>query len=1121
MKKVLFFLFYVIFAGSLFAANGFDVTFNQQGPAVYELNFDIGDYRVDDYTANGVIYSRIVFDGSVKTTKKGFSELPYVHASLMLSPDRNIQLEFLGGEYIEIQLPNPLLPSRGVIYRDQDPSTIPYVIDPASVVDEWYPLNVAECKEPFIIKDIRGTSVFVYPFQYNAQKQILRIYNTAKIRIIENDTKPVINPITNASDHILSEMVGVYRSVFINYGLNRDDLTVGEFGEILVICTERDSQAIDPYIEWKIQKGYQVYKEIVPVGTVVKDLIQEKYNANTNILYVLLVGDWADVKSQTLSGYGAPMDPQLGCVVGTDVYADICIGRFSASSPVDVTTQVAKVITYERDPEAGGEWYFKAIGIASSQGPGDDNEMDYEHNDVIFNNKLDPYTYDVYTPIYDPSANTTMVKNAVETGATVINYTGHGSMTSWGTSGFNNNNVATLTNGDKLPVVVSVACNNGDFHNGECFAEAWTKKVNGGAIIFIGASISQPWDPPMRGQDYFMDVLVGGYDYSQYPGQNGISTFESRTTFGSCLFNGLTLMIVESSASEDLETAKTWNLFGDPTLQVRTAMPKEILLSNTVILTGAPFTTTVTANGEPVAGALVALSKDGEAWKGITDENGNVVIEHSLEPGTCKLVVTGQNRMTIYTDATIIPPDGAYLILAESAINDEGGNGNHSADYGEDITLDVWLKNVGIETAYEVSGTIQSADSNITITSNQHSYGDIAADSTVGGSLFGITVGTFVPDMHIVQVDVEMRDNLDSIWISKIFIPLCAPALGVEFDHIDDQAGDNNGRLDPGDIADIYVKGINSGHANTPEAFFSVSTSSDLITINSSTYELGIIEAGAFNLASFNITVSESASLGSVVEFILTIAAGDYSIEVPVALSVGLILEDWETAGFGNFQWSFEGDADWFLSETNPYEGAYCVESGNIGDNQSSELLLAIDVLSDGEISFFKKVSSEDGYDFLDFYIDNVKLGSWAGTVPWGEEVYTVTAGTHLLRWTYSKDVYVSSGSDCAWLDMIVFPPISLPVGIDRIVRNNGEVEVFPNPFNSHFYLSYAIDKTSTVNLSIFNAVGQQIDFIDLGTVQAGSYVFNYQGAGLDKGIYYYRLNIDGNPYSGKLIRTE
>lgn len=1118
MKKILPGLFILSIVSLSWAQQGFDVVFTETQPSVIELVFTIDEPQFDEIAIQDNTFTKIIFASSVKTTKKGYAELPNVHATVMLSPDKNVQLEFLEGDYTDYALDHPLLPSRGTIYRDQDPSTVPYVIDPGSIIDAWYPLDVAQHNEPFILKDIRGTSVFVYPFQYNAARNILRVYHTVTVQLVENDTKPVINPLKKLSDNILYEMDAVYRSVFINYPQNREDLTIADFGDILVICTERDSAAIEPYIQWKKEKGYEVFMEIVATGTNVASLIQEQYNANNNILYVLLVGDWADIKSNLLSGV-YPMDPQLGCVVGTDTHADICIGRFSANDPDDVSVQVNKVIAYEREPLPGTEWYKNAIGIASSQGPGDDDEMDYEHNDIIFANKLDPFTYDLYTPIYDPSANTQMVKTAVETGASIINYTGHGSPTSWGTSGFNNSNVNQLSNGDKLPVIISVACNNGDFHTGECFAEAWAKKENGGSIMFLGATISQPWDPPMRGQDYFMDLMTGGYDYDQYPGQNGISTFEGRTSIGSFVFNGLTLMIVESAGDDDLRTAKTWTMFGDPSLQVRTDIPKEVELSNEMILVGAPFSSTVTANGEPFEGAVVALSKDGMTFSGITNENGEVSIEHSLVPGTCKLAVTGFNLLTIYHDATIIPPEGPYLVLADYTMADEGGNGDHFADYGETVTLNLSLKNVGVEAAYDVTATLSTLDSLVVIGNSEYFYGIVDADSVVSGSDFVFTVASLIPDMHVVRFDLLMRDNLDSTWSSSISIPLHAPVLGASFDHVDDQYGNANNRLDPGETADIYFMGINSGHSISPEATMTISSDSEFITLNSTSMDLGIIEPGLPVMASFNVSISPSAPLGSVVDFTVTILAGDYTLEMPVILNVGLIMEDWETAGFESFGWTFAGNAEWQLTQFQPYEGTLCAVSGTIGSNQTSELLLDIEVLSDGQVSFFKKVSSEAGYDFLEFYINNTKMGSWSGTDNWSEQMFDIPAGLHTLRWIYSKDYYVSSGMDCAWIDYIIFPPIYLPVGVGQITRNTYDVGLYPNPFHEQVTLSYTVGQSSPVKLTVFSGMGQILESRDMGTQQPGQYMIRLNTSSWHDGIYYYTLDIDGTVKNGKMIR--
>jgi len=56
------------------------------------------------------------------------------------------------------------------------------------------------------------------------------------------------------------------------------------------------------------------------------------------------------------------------------------------------------------------------------------------------------------------------------------------------------------------------------------------------------------------------------------------------------------------------------------------------------------------------------------------------------------------------------------------------------------------------------------------------------------------------------------------------------------------------------------------------------------------------------------------------------------------------------------------------------------------------------------------------------FYIDNAIVGQWEGNQPWTKVSFPVSAGDHNFRWIYDKDTYVSSGSDCAWLDYIELP---------------------------------------------------------------------------------------------------
>ena len=901
MKRILLTTILSFGIGLLFAANGFEAQYSQPAAGSHQVEFQLGDYQLESVNLQGVTYTRLLFEGNVVTQVKGFAELPFLNASVMLDPLKNVSLEIIPGEYEEISLNHPLVPSRGVIYRNQDPATVPYWINPRSVTDTWYPAKIADNTDPYIIRDIRGTTVYVYPFQYNAARQVLRVYKSISVKLIENSTMTV-NPLSKTSYGIVKEMDAVYKSVFINYGAaNREDLTIGEFGDIHVIVTPRDEAAIQPYIDWKREKGFNVSVEVVPTNTTVNANVQTAYDNNNDILYVLLVGDWADLKCTT-SGSGRPMDPQVGTVVGNDDFADIAVGRFTAASPADVTTQVNKVINYEKLPFMGESWYETAVGIASAEGAGigDDNESDAQHETVIYNDKLDPFTYETFTQIYDPGASTTMVANAVNTGTSVINYTGHGSGQSWGTTGFSTTHVASLTNGYKLPFIISVACNNGDFDQGTCFAESWLLKDGGGAIMFLGASISQPWQEPMRGQDYFMDILIGGYDYSAHPGQSGLNTSEQRTTLGSIIFNGLTLMCVESGGGSDWETAMTWNYFGDPSVQPRTATPLDLNLSSSLIMVGVPFTTMVTSSEGPVANAMVTLSQDGNYFTGVTDGSGNVTIDHTLDPGTAKLVVTGFNTETIYQDQSVIPPNGAYVTVSAVDISDADENGNGLLDYGETVYLTVSLTNVGSVAASSVSTTITTSDEFVSVIDANENYGTIPAGETVTiTSGYEITALETLPDMHVALFSLEANGASGrDAWSSSFVVPGHAPVISMDSYVIDDAAGNNNGRLDPGETVMITVSAINAGSADAFNVIGNLTCSNEYVTIINAPLIYGDLAAGTATGQNFEVMIDEMASAGQSAAFIVDLDA-DMNISgqgefVEYIGQIPVLLLDWD-----------------------------------------------------------------------------------------------------------------------------------------------------------------------------------------------------------------------------------
>jgi len=192
-----------------------------------------------------------------------------------------------------------------------------------------------------------------------------------------------------------------------------------------------------------------------------------------------------------------------------------------------------------------------------------------------------------------------------------------------------------------------------------------------------------------------------------------------------------------------------------------------------------------------------------------------------------------------------------------------------------------------------------------------------------------------------------------------------------------------------------------------------------IVKVNAySTYTLSVIKPG-YGFTEREVTTGRSGDIQNVsgnrwgVDFVggdtLTAAGSDYS------------REDFETADFTKFAWVNSGDGNWNITFLERYAGTYGAETGNIDDNESITLRVSVECTS-GDITFYRKVSSEPACDYLKFYIDGVEKVKWSGMEDWDAVSFPVAAGTRTFEWTYSKDSSISRGSDTAWIDEIVFP---------------------------------------------------------------------------------------------------
>ena len=119
--------------------------------------------------------------------------------------------------------------------------------------------------------------------------------------------------------------------------------------------------------------------------------------------------------------------------------------------------------------------------------------------------------------------------------------------------------------------------------------------------------------------------------------------------------------------------------------------------------------------------------------------------------------------------------------------------------------------------------------------------------------------------------------------------------------------------------------------------------------------------------------------------------------------------------------WTAGGNAGWYGQSALSYFGGDAARSAPVLNNQYAGLQTTLP--APGTLNFYWKVSSEQNYDFLEFYVDGVLRDRISGAVDWQLKSYYIPTPGAIVRWRYVKDASISKGSDCGWLDKVEFFP--------------------------------------------------------------------------------------------------
>ena len=115
--------------------------------------------------------------------------------------------------------------------------------------------------------------------------------------------------------------------------------------------------------------------------------------------------------------------------------------------------------------------------------------------------------------------------------------------------------------------------------------------------------------------------------------------------------------------------------------------------------------------------------------------------------------------------------------------------------------------------------------------------------------------------------------------------------------------------------------------------------------------------------------------------------------------------------------WTSGGSAPWLYQTTTTHDGIDAAASGTIAN--SRDTYMQTSVVGPGTLSFWWKISSEPGFDFLEFLLNGTRNGAISGETNWHPRAYSLGAGTHTLRWRYYKSMNASAGADRAWVDQM------------------------------------------------------------------------------------------------------
>jgi hypothetical protein len=567
------------------------------------IDINIKGIKVEEILDNGELYQILTISDYATTEDLGKPQLPIIKSIVAIPEGASLNATVMEasyktyGGYKVYPFQMPLADSENNSLENSSLDTSIAIDSGFYSQDIFYPEELVVIGTPGIWRDLTVVDLQINPVMFNPVKGELKIYDHIKVELAYEGgvvERAIVSP----------EFAQMYKSAILNYDFL--DVAVGEpvlrsgsgvapnltaYGskfEIIASDSPADvghkfflirhdsyvSQgSVQPLLDWRAANGLpwvsgKFVSGYSPTPQDIKDFIATTYSLYPSLQYVVLVGDISYLpwyENWDTSSYfrtartdeTLPSDYWYGCISGNDLYPELAIGRLSVNNDAEAQQQINKILTYEGNPPAGGwtNWVLLVSDDAVEAGESAFEECKESIRTATYSN---PFTF--YKAYGSSGATNAVVSNAINNGRGIVNYRGHGSETAWGDwntlhQDYSTTEARALNNGDKTPIVFSIACycNALDYAT-NCLGEAFVKDDDS-AVAFLGAT-RPSWRNPNNDFDKYLFDMIGNYGIRNI----GMASNAAKVR----------TMIKYKSDGYSTDNAKMYLWLGDPALRLWT-----------------------------------------------------------------------------------------------------------------------------------------------------------------------------------------------------------------------------------------------------------------------------------------------------------------------------------------------------------------------------------------------------------------------------------------------------------------------------------------------------------------------------------------------------------------------